>query len=246
MTHFSATPAMTGSGDTIRFGSLEYPALSPMGMWVPLVFEPSQAFLFGSLDFVADRLDVLHLREETRDPAPVGETFSIDSETRDLNAAASALHSEQTLYSNPTVSNMCTFIRPLFTISHRSPGGTAPPTPQTSYSRFPYGLMSSVDAYAQGLRRVLAPSPLTSEFVGMAGLALVVSHELSDNEGESDGSSIGDVAPCHCPSWECAMVDGLGQPPVVVESVQTHTPLDPRAEALMSTQAHTKELRQRR
>ena len=106
MAHFSATPAVAGSGDTIRFGSLGYPALSPTGMRAPPIFEPSQAFLFGSLDFVADRLDVLHLREETRDPAPVGETFSIDSETRDLNGAASTLHSEQTLCSNLAVSNI--------------------------------------------------------------------------------------------------------------------------------------------
>ena len=97
MTHFSATLAVTGSGDTIRFGSLEFLALSPAGMRVPPVFEPSQAFLFGSLDFVADRLGVLHLREETRDLAPVGETSSIDSGTRDFDGAAFALHSEQTL-----------------------------------------------------------------------------------------------------------------------------------------------------
>ena len=103
MAHFSTTPAVAGSGDTIRSGSLEYPALSPTGMRVPPVFEPSQAFLFGSLDFVADRLGVLHLREETRDPAPVGETSSIDSGTRDFDGAASVLHSEQTLCSNSTV-----------------------------------------------------------------------------------------------------------------------------------------------
>ena len=92
---------VAGSGNTIRFGSLEYPALSPMGTRVPFVFEPSQAFLFESLDFVAYRLGVLHLREETRDPTPVGETPSIDSGTRDFNGAASALYSEQTLCSNP-------------------------------------------------------------------------------------------------------------------------------------------------
>ena len=79
MAHFSATPTVAGSGNTIRLGSLEYPALSPVGMRVPLVFKPSQAFHFRSLDFIADRLGVLHLREETHNPAPVGETSSIDS-----------------------------------------------------------------------------------------------------------------------------------------------------------------------
>ena len=118
MTHFSATLAMAGPGDTIRFGSLEYPALSPAGMRVPPIFEPSQAFLFGSLDFIADRLGILHLHEETRDPAFVGETSSIDSGTCDFDGVASALHSEQTLCSNPTVSNTRTFIHPLFTTSH--------------------------------------------------------------------------------------------------------------------------------
>ena len=66
----------------------------------------------------------------------------------------------------------------------------------------------------------------------MAGFAPVVSHELPDNEGESDGSSIGDVAAHHHPSRECAMADGLAQPPVVAESAQTHAPSDPRVEAL--------------
>ena len=121
MAHFSATLAVAGSGDTIRFGSLDFPALSPVGMWAPPVFEPSQAFLLESLDFVADRLSVLHLREEAHVPAPIGGAPSINSGTRDLDDAASALHSEQTLCSNPAVSNMRTTVRSLFTISHQSP-----------------------------------------------------------------------------------------------------------------------------
>ena len=41
------------------------------------------------------------------------------------------------------------------------------------------------------------------------------------------------------------MVDTSGQPPMVVESAQTRTPLDLRAGALASVQAHAEELRQR-
>ena len=41
MAHFSATFTMVGSGDTTRFGSLEFPALPPIGMRIPPVFEPS-------------------------------------------------------------------------------------------------------------------------------------------------------------------------------------------------------------
>ena len=102
--------------------------------------------------------------------------------------------------------------------------------PQTPYDRFPYGFASSADAYTWGLQRMLAPSPLTSEFVGMESYAPAAFHELPDDEGESDGSSIGDVAPRHRPS------------PVVVESVQTHTPPNPHAGALASAQAHAEEL----
>ena len=72
--------------------------------------------------------------------------------------------------------------------------------PQTPYDRFPYGLASSTDAYARGLQRMLAPSPLTYKFMGMVSYAPTTFHELPDDEGESDGSSIGDVAPRHRPS----------------------------------------------
>ena len=54
----------------------------------------------------------------------------------------------------------------------------------------------------------------------MASYAPASFHNLMDDEVESDGSSIGDVmAPDHPLSWECAMVDALGQPLVVVESM---------------------------
>ena len=116
MAHFSATFAMAGLGDTIRFGSLEFPALSPIGMWVPPVFESSQAFLFGSLDFIADRLGILHLREEALVPTPIGGAPYIDFGTHDFDDAASGLHSEQTLCSNSAVSNVHAVIYLLFSI----------------------------------------------------------------------------------------------------------------------------------
>ena len=116
MVHFSATFAMVGSSDTTHFGSLEFPALPCVGMWVLPIFDPSQAFLFGSLDFVADRLGVLHLHEEAHVPAPIGGTPSINSRTHDFDDAASALLSEQALCSNPAVSNVDAVIYLLFFI----------------------------------------------------------------------------------------------------------------------------------
>jgi hypothetical protein len=62
-------------------------------MWVSPIFEPSQAFLFGSLDIVADRLCVLHLHEEALVPAPVGGVPSFGSRTHDdFNDEVPALH----------------------------------------------------------------------------------------------------------------------------------------------------------
>ena len=54
------------------------------------------------------------------------------------------------------------------------------------------------------------PPPLTSEFVGMASYAPTYFLDLMDDDVESDGSSIDDVAPSHCLSWECAMADAPG------------------------------------
>ena len=97
-----------------------------------------------------------------------------------------------------------------------------------------------------GVPKKLTPPPLTSEFVGMASYAPTYFYELLDDKVESDGSSIGDVAPSQLLSWECAMADTLGQPPVIAESAQTHTPPDPHAGALAWAQGHAEELRQRR
>ena len=69
---------------------------------------------------------------------------------------------------------------------------------QPACNRFPYGLTSPMDMYARGLRKMLAPPPLTSKFMGMASYAPASFNDLMDDEVKSDGSSIGDVmAPSH-------------------------------------------------
>ena len=118
MTHLSTIFGMAGSSDTIRFGSLEFPTLPPVGTWVPPIFKPSQAFLFESLDFVADRLCILHLHEEVLIPASTrGGASSIGpGPLDDLNVETLALHLEPLLGSNPTVSNIHMVLYSLFYI----------------------------------------------------------------------------------------------------------------------------------
>ena len=58
-----AAPAASRS-ETIRFGSLEFPAIPRDGSWAPPPFLPSQTFHFGSLEFVTDQLNALRLHEE--------------------------------------------------------------------------------------------------------------------------------------------------------------------------------------
>ena len=87
--------------------------------------------------------------------------------------------------------------------------------PQPQYDWFPYDLASLTNTYDRGLQKVLTPPPLTSEFMGMASYAPTCFYKLVDDEVESDGSSISDVAPSHRPSQECTLADTLGQPLVV-------------------------------
>ena len=112
---------MAGSSDMTRFGSLGFPVLPPVEMRGPPVFEPSQAFLFGSLDFITDWLGVLHLHEEAHVLAPIGGVPSINSRMHDFDDVAFALLPEQTLCSNPAVSNIHAVIYLLFFIFRRLP-----------------------------------------------------------------------------------------------------------------------------
>ena len=109
----------------ICFGSLEFPMLPPVGMWVPPVFEPHQIFLFESLDFVADQLDVLRLHEEALVPAPTGggAPSTGPGPLDDLNIETPTLCLEPMLGSNSTVSNVYIVLYSLFNTFHRLFGG---------------------------------------------------------------------------------------------------------------------------
>ena len=86
--------------------------------------------------------------------------------------------------------------------------------------------------------------PLVSEFVGMASYAPTCFLDLIDDDGESDGSSISDIAPSHRPSRECAMANALGHPPAEAESSQTRTSPRSRVETPELTWEHSEALRQ--
>ena len=201
MAHLSAIFGMAGSSDTTRFGLLEFPALPHVGMWVPPILEPSQAFLFGSLDFIADQLGMLCLRKKAPVLMPIrGAPFVSSRTPGDLNVEVPALRSEPTLGSNPTMSNVHIILYSLFTIFRRFFGETPLSLLRPSCDRFPYGLVSPANMYAQGFRRMSVLPPLMSKFVGMVNYASTCFLDLMDDDVESDGSSIGDVAPSHCPS----------------------------------------------
>ena len=145
---------------------------------------------------------MLHLREEALVPTPIGGGApSVGSgPPDDLNDEAPALRSKPMLGSNPTVSNVHTILYSLFHIFRRVSRGTPLSLPRPPYDRFPYALVSPTDAYARGLRRMPTPPPLMSEFMGMERYASTYFLDLMDDDVESDGSSIGDMAPSHvCP-----------------------------------------------
>ena len=79
--------------------------------------------------------------------------------------------------------------------------------------------------------------------MGMASYAPTYFFDLMDDDGESDGSNIGDMAPSHRPYWECAMADPPGHPPVKAESSWTHAPSSPDAETPELTHDHGEDLR---
>ena len=65
----STTTPTASQSETIRFGTLEFPAVPHDGLRAPPLFQPFQSFHFGSLEFITDQLGTLRLREEEATPA---------------------------------------------------------------------------------------------------------------------------------------------------------------------------------
>jgi hypothetical protein len=78
---------------------------------------------------------------------------------------------------------------------------------------------------------------LAIKFVSMTGYGPASFHDLfSDDDLLNEGSSIGDVSFPSCPKLrECAMSDVQGRQPIPVETEDTHTLPDLRAQALANT-----------
>ena len=110
----------------ICFGSLEFPTLPLVEMWVPPIFEPLQTFLFKSLDFIADQLGVLRLCEEALVLMPTrgGVPSAGPGPLNDLNVETPALHPEPMLGSNSTVSDVHFLLYSLFNTFHQLSEGT--------------------------------------------------------------------------------------------------------------------------
>ena len=85
---------------------------------------------------------------------------------------------------------------------------------------------------------MLAPHPLTSEFVGMVSYAPTYFLNIMDDDVGSDGSSIGDVAPSHRRSREYAAADAPKRLLGVTESFWTHAPSGPHTETPKLTREH--------
>ena len=246
-----AAPAAS-RGETIRFGSLEFPAIPHDRAWVPPPFPPSQTFRFGSLEFITDQLGALRLHEEEAAPA-AAEVSAPPPKPHKLKRRRSIRWrirkhrlSQPTravlrrialmMASNPTVEDVNLVLFSLANISRQLAGGPPLPTSHSFSEWLPFGLRNSASIYAREMHKAAQGRQPTSRFVGMTGSHPDSVHDLLCYEDLlSDSSSTGDnnLEGASVPPRVCAMADAPNDlPPEVVPSQQTCTPSDHRTQAL--------------
>ena len=163
ITPFTA-PAVS-RGETIRFGSLEFPTIPRDGLWAPPPFPPSQTFQFGSQEFVTDQLGALHLHEEEVALADTEEP-SAPAKPRDLRRRRSVRWrikkrkpSQPThavlrrialmIASNPAVEDVNLVLFSLANVSRQLAGGPSLTPPRSFSEWLSFGLRNAASVYAR-------------------------------------------------------------------------------------------------
>ncbi|RLN08395.1 putative prpol [Panicum miliaceum] len=215
-----------GKSAPLYFGSPVLSAPICAGPWSPPSVAHFQTFHFGSLDFVADHLGTLHLRENVIAPAVSEGASFIVNPLAELDPEALAQRIKLLLGANPSASDVDMVMYSLSNVARQLSGGAPLPPPTSPRAASPFGLPNVAATCARGLGRTMPSLPLVTSFMGMIWCSPASFLELfpDGDDALSDASSVGDVSMRGCTMWpRCAMVDLPGENLYVESSEHTHT-----------------------